>query len=54
MKKSMIEQHLKYKDKSMSELIAERTEKLSVGQSKLRSKWLPEEYSSHSLKKKPL
>jgi len=46
MKKSRIlEDHLKYKDKSMNELILERTINLSKGQNELRKKWLPDKYN---------
>ncbi|MBM7608627.1 hypothetical protein JOD29_001874 [Lysinibacillus composti] len=52
MKKSRIlEDHLKYKDKSMSELITERNKKLSKGQNDLRKKWLPEKYNPNLDKK---
>lgn len=46
MKKSRIfEEHFKYKDKSMSELMEERTKRLAKGQNDLRKKWLPEKYN---------
>lgn len=54
MSRNILKQHLKYKDKFMSELIRERSEKLSLGQNELRKKWIPEKYYSNLDKKKPL
>lgn len=53
MERRIFEQHIKYKDKTMDELITERAEKLSVGQNNLRKKWLPEKYSSNKSDKNP-
>lgn len=54
MSRRILEQHLKYKDKDMAELIQERNTKLSVSQNELRKKWLPEKYNPELSKKKPL
>lgn len=54
MKHNALEKHLQYKDKTMSELIPERAERLSNGQNELRKKWLPEKYNPNLSKRKPL
>ncbi|WP_190238701.1 hypothetical protein [Salipaludibacillus neizhouensis] len=37
----------------MSELIRERSEKLSLGQNELRIKWIPEKYTANLEKRDP-
>ncbi|WP_176713596.1 hypothetical protein [Pseudobacillus wudalianchiensis] len=41
----IIKNHLKYKDKSMEELIEERYKKHLKGQNELRKKYLPEKHN---------
>lgn len=43
-KGKLMEQYLKYKDKTMDELIEERSRSLLKGINELRKKWLPERY----------
>lgn len=54
MTRNALEKHLKYKDRTMSQLISERTVRLSIGQNELRRKWLPEKYNPNLSTKKPL
>ncbi|MEG0385945.1 MAG: hypothetical protein RR642_14445 [Solibacillus sp.] len=54
MDRSVPNKHLQYKKKTMSELIEDRTKRLSNGQNELRKKWLPEKYNPDIDKKKPL
>lgn len=46
-KDELIKQHLKYKDKTMDELIEMRILELRKGQNELRKKWLPEKYDAN-------
>ncbi|WP_416150207.1 hypothetical protein ACM26V_04245 [Salipaludibacillus sp. HK11] len=43
----ILKHHLKYKGKSMNELIEERAERLSLGQNEFRKKWLPEKHRTN-------
>lgn len=51
MKKNIQNKHLIFKDKTMNELIEDRTKKLSKGQNDLRKKWLAEKYNPELDKK---
>lgn len=53
MSRKILEQHLKYKDKRMDELISERTKKLSIGQNELRKKWIPKKFNPNLNSNKP-